>query len=204
MEEGKEKMKYIGIIFLYLLVNNFIFSKFLGLCPFLGVSKSSSSSLGMGAAVTFVTTITSILTYVVYYSLLVPFHLEYLKTIVFILLIASLVQFVEMFINKFSPSLYKALGIYLPLITTNCAVLGITLINIDEGYNLLGSALSGFAAGLGFTFAMIVMSSLRERLDDTPVRKSFKGIPITFISAGIMALSFMAFDSTLLVNLRLA
>lgn len=197
-------MKYIGIIFLYLLVNNFIFSKFLGLCPFLGVSKSSSSAIGMGIAVTFVTTITSILTYTVYYGLLVPFHLEYLRTVVFILVIASLVQLVEMFINKYSPSLYKALGIYLPLITTNCAVLGITLINIDEGYNLLGSSLAGLASGLGFTLSMIIMSSLREKLELTPVRKSFKGIPITFVSAGIMALSFMAFDSALLENLHIA
>ena len=157
----------------------------------------------MGVAVTFVTSVTSVVCWMVYHGLLAPFGLEYLRTISFILVIAAMVQLVEMVIRKFSPSLYKALGIYLPLITTNCAVLGIAIINIDSGYNLLESFFAGAAAGLGFTMAIILMSNIREKLELTPVRKSFKGVPITFISAGIMALAFMAFDSSLLTNLGL-
>ena len=154
-------------------------------------------------AVTNVTAIASVVCWAVYYFLLVPFGLEYLKTIAFILVIASLVQLVEMVIRKMSPALYKALGIYLPLITTNCAVLGIAIINIDNGYNLLEAFLAGAAAGLGFTMAIVLMSNIREKLDMTPVRKVFRGVPIAFISAGIMALAFMAFDKSLLVNLHL-
>ena len=184
-------MSYIGILITYIFVNNFILVKFMGICPFIGVSKNSSSAIGMGVAVTFVTSVTSVVCW------------EYLRTISFILVIAAMVQLVEMVIRKFSPSLYKALGIYLPLITTNCAVLGIAIINIDSGYNLLESFFAGAAAGLGFTMAIILMSNIREKLELTPVRKSFKGVPITFISAGIMALAFMAFDSSLLTNLGL-
>ena len=157
----------------------------------------------MGVAVTFVTAIASVVCWAVHTFLLAPFGLEYLRTISFILVIAALVQLVEMVIRKMSPGLYKALGIYLPLITTNCAVLGIAIINIDNGYNLLESFTAGLAAGLGFTMAIILMSNIREKLDMTPVRKVFQGVPIAFISAGLMALAFMMFDKSLLTNLGL-
>ena len=196
-------MSYIGIIITYVFIQNFILVQFMGLCPFIGVSKNSESAVGMGMAVTFVTAVASVVCYAVYTYLLVPFGLEYLETISFILVIAALVQMVEMVIRKMSPALYKALGIFLPLITTNCAVLGIAIINIDEGYNMLESFFAGLAAGLGFTLAIILMSTIREKLDTTPVRKVFRGVPIAFISAGLMALAFMGFDSSLLTNLHL-
>lgn len=196
-------MSYIGIIITYVFVQNFILVQFMGLCPFIGVSKNSESALGMGMAVTFVTAVASVVCYMVFYFLLVPFGLEYLKTVAFILVIAALVQLVEMVVRKMSPSLYKALGIFLPLITTNCAVLGIAILNIDNGYNLLESFFAGLAAGLGFTLAIVLMSNIREKLELTPVRKSYKGIPIAFISAGFMALAFMAFDKSLITNLHL-
>ncbi len=196
-------MSYIGIIITYVFIQNFILVQFMGLCPFIGVSKNSESAIGMGMAVTFVTAVASVVCYAVYTYLLVPFDLTYLQTISFILVIAALVQMVEMVIRKMSPSLYKALGIFLPLITTNCAVLGIAIINIDEGYNMLESFLAGLAAGLGFTLAIVLMSNIREKLEMTPVRRVFKGVPIAFISAGLMALAFMAFDSSLLTNLHL-
>ena len=197
-------MSYIGILVTYIFVQNFILVQFMGLCPFIGVSKNSESAIGMGLAVTFVTGIASAVCWGVYNYLLVPFGLEYLRTIAFILVIASLVQLVEMVIRKMSPGLYKALGIYLPLITTNCAVLGIAIISIDEGYNLLESFVAGVAAGVGFTMAIVLMSNIREKLDMTPVRKSFRGVPIAFISAGLMALAFLAFDKGLITNLGLA
>ncbi len=196
-------MSYIGIIITYVFIQNFILVQFMGLCPFIGVSRNSESAIGMGMAVTFVTAVASVVCYAVYTYLLVPFDLAYLETISFILVIAALVQMVEMVIRKMSPSLYKALGIFLPLITTNCAVLGIAIINIDEGYNMLESFFSGLAAGLGFTLAIILMSNIREKLETTPVRKAFTGVPIAFISAGLMALAFMGFDSSLLTNLHL-
>ena len=196
-------MSYIGILVTYIFVQNFILVQFLGLCPFIGVSKDSESAIGMGVAVTFVTAIASVVCWAVHTFLLAPFGLEYLRTISFILVIAALVQLVEMVIRKMSPGLYKALGIYLPLITTNCAVLGIAIINIDNGYNLLESFTAGLAAGLGFTMAIILMSNIREKLDMTPVRKVFQGVPIAFISAGLMALAFMMFDKSLLTNLGL-
>ena len=196
-------MSYIGIIITYVFIQNFILVQFMGLCPFIGVSKNSESAVGMGMAVTFVTAVASVVCYAVYTYLLVPFGLEYLETISFILVIAALVQMVEMVIRKMSPALYKALGIFLPLITTNCAVLGIAIINIDEGYNMLESFFAGLAAGLGFTLAIILMSNIREKLDTTSVRKVFRGVPIAFISAGLMALAFMGFDSSLLTNLHL-
>ena len=196
-------MSYIGIIITYVFIQNFILVQFMGLCPFIGVSKNSESAIGMGMAVTFVTAVASVVCYAVYTYLLVPFDLAYLQTISFILVIAALVQMVEMVIRKMSPSLYKALGIFLPLITTNCAVLGIAIINIDEGYNMLESFLAGLAAGLGFTLAIVLMSNIREKLEMTPVRRVFMGVPIAFISAGLMALAFMAFDSSLLTNLHL-
>ncbi len=197
-------MSYIGIIVTYVFVQNFILVQFMGLCPFIGVSKSSESAIGMGVAVTFVTAVASVVCYAVYTYLLIPFDLAYLQTISFILVIAALVQMVEMVIRKMSPSLYKALGIYLPLITTNCAVLGIAIINIDEGYNMLESFCAGLAAGLGFTLAIVLMSNIREKLELTPVRRSFRGVPIAFVSAGLMALAFMSFDRSLLANLHLA
>ncbi len=196
-------MTYIAIIITYVFIQNFILVQFMGLCPFIGVSKNSESALGMGMAVTFVTAVASVVCYAVYTYLLIPFDLAYLQTISFILVIAALVQIVEMVIRKMSPSLYKALGIFLPLITTNCAVLGIAIINIDEGYNLLESFFAGLSAGLGFTLAIVLMSNIREKLELTPVRKVFKGVPIAFISAGLMALAFMAFDKSLLTNLGL-
>ncbi len=196
-------MSYIGILITYIFIQNFILVQFMGLCPFIGVSKNSESAIGMGVAVTFVTAIASVVCWAVYEFLLVPFALEYLRTIAFILVIASLVQLVEMVIRKMSPGLYKALGIYLPLITTNCAVLGIAIINVDNSYNLLESFLAGLAAGLGFTMAIILMSNIREKLEMTPVRKVFQGVPIAFISAGLMALAFMMFDKSLLTNLGL-
>ena len=196
-------MSYIGILVTYIFVQNFILVQFLGLCPFIGVSKNSESAIGMGVAVTFVTAIASVVCWAVHTFLLAPFGLDYLRTISFILVIAALVQLVEMVIRKMSPGLYKALGIYLPLITTNCAVLGIAIINIDNGYNLLESFTAGLAAGLGFTMAIILMSNIREKLDMTPVRKVFQGVPIAFISAGLMALAFMMFDKSLLTNLGL-
>ena len=196
-------MSYIGIVITYVFIQNFILVQFMGLCPFIGVSKNSESAIGMGVAVTFVTAITSVVCWGVSHLFLIPFDLEYLQTIAYILVIAALVQLVEMVIRKMSPGLYQALGIYLPLITTNCAVLGIAVINADNGYNLLESFLAGLSAGLGFTMAIVLMSSIREKLDMTPVRKVFRGVPIAFISAGLMALAFMMFDQSLLSNLHL-
>lgn len=196
-------MSYIGIIVTYVFISNFILVQFMGLCPFIGVSKNSESAIGMGLAVTFVTGVASVVCWCVYEGLLVPLNLQYLKTIAFILVIAALVQLVEMVLKKMSPALYKALGIFLPLITTNCAVLGIALINVDESFNLLESFTSGVSAGVGFTMAIVLMSNIRERLELKPVRRLFKGVPIAFISAGLMALAFMAFDKTLLYNLGL-
>ncbi|MCH3906700.1 MAG: electron transport complex subunit RsxA [Sphaerochaeta sp.] len=196
-------MTILAILIFYIFINNWILVKFLGLCPFIGVSKNSENALGMGMALTFVTAITSVLTWAVYHGLLVPFHLEYLETLAFILVIASTVQFVEMVIRKISPPLYKALGIYLPLITTNCVVLGIALINIDQKFNALESFFAGLASGLGFTLAIILMSNIRERLDYKPVPGSFRGMPIAFISAGLMALAFKGFDASMLTNLHL-
>lgn len=196
-------MTYVAILITYIFISNFILIQFLGMCPFIGVSKSSESALGMGMAVTFVSTIASVVCWSVYQFLLIPFELEYLRTVSFILVIASLVQLVELIIRKISPPLYKALGIFLPLITTNCAVLGIAIINIDENYTMLESFFGGLAAGLGFTLAIVLMSNIREKLDLAPVRSSFKGVPIAFVSAGLMALAFMAFDQSLLTNLHL-
>lgn len=194
-------MTYIAIFITFIFVNNFILSQFLGLCPFIGVSRNSESAIGMGMAVTFVMGIASIMTWVIYHAILLPLQLQYLQTLSFILLIAALVQFVEMIIQKNSPGLYKALGIFLPLITTNCAVLGIAIMNIGENYSLMESFAAGVAAGIGFTLALILMSNIRERLDLHPVRKVFQGVPIAFISGGLMALAFMAFDKSLITNL---
>ncbi len=196
-------MTYIAILITFIFINNFILVQFLGLCPFIGVSKNSENAIGMGASVTFVTTVASVVTWAIYYYLLVPFNLQYLQTLSFILVIASLVQLLEMVIQKISPPLYKALGIFLPLITTNCAVLGIAIINITSGYSVMEAFVAGLAAGLGFTLAIVLMSNIRERLDLQPVRKAYQGMPIAFVSAGLMALAFMAFDKALITNLHL-
>ncbi len=194
-------MSYVGILITYVFISNFILTQFLGLCPFIGVSKNLESATGMGFAVTFVMAIASVTTWLIYHYLLVPFELEYLRTISFILVIASLVQLVEMFIQKISPPLYKALGIYLPLITTNCAVLGIAIINIDSQYSLMESFVAGVAAGIGFLLAILLMSGIRTKLELENIPKVFQGAPIAFISGGLMALAFMAFDKALLSNL---
>ena len=196
-------MTYIAIIITYIFIQNYILVNFLGLCPFIGVSKNSESAIGMGLAVTFVTGVTSVICWLIYTLLLVPLHLEYLETVAFILVIASLVQALEMFIRKTSPSLYKALGIYLPLITTNCLVLGIAIINIQEKHNIFETFVTGVSAGLGFTLAIVLMSAIREKRDIESVPKAFKGTPIAFICASLMALSFMGFDKGILANLHL-
>ncbi len=194
-------MTYVGIIITFVFINNFILTQFLGLCPFIGVSRNVEPAVGMGMAVTFVMTIASLATWAVYRLILVPLDLMFLQTITFILVIAALVQFVEMVIQKVSPPLYKGLGIYLPLITTNCAVLGIALIAVASDYNAIESFIAGFAAGAGFFLAILLMSTLREKLDTEWVPRPFRGIPIAFISGGLMALAFMAFDKALLRNL---
>lgn len=176
-----------------ILTDNFVLSKFLGICPFLGVSKTTSGSLGMGCAVTAVMVCASAVTYPLYHSFLVPMGLEYLNTILFILLIAVFVQLIEMFLKKFVPALYKSLGVYLPLITTNCAVLGVTLLNIDEGYTFLESIVNALGAGLGFMMAMLIFSGVRARLERCNVPETFKGMPITLVAASIVSLSFLGF-----------
>ncbi len=175
------------------LSNNFIFSRYLGCCPFLGVSSKVETAAGMGIAVTFVMGLASLITYTVYHFLLVPFNLQYLNTISFILVIAALVQFVEMFIKKSIPALYSALGIYLPLITTNCAVLGVTLLNITENYNMLWSVLNGSFGALGFLLAIVLMAGARERLESSNIPESFKGFPISLVIAGLMSVAFLGF-----------
>jgi electron transport complex protein RnfA len=177
-----------------ILVNNFVLFRFLGLCPFFGVSKKTSSALGMGGAVIFVMTCASALTWPIYTYLLVPLGLQFMKTVVFILVIAAFVQLIEMVIRKHAPELYEALGIYLPLITTNCAVLGVALLNVDERYQFLGSMVNGFAGGVGFTLALLLMSGIRERLELAEVPRSFRDLPIAFISAALLAFAFMAFS----------
>ena len=194
-------MSYVGILITFVFVNNFILTQFLGLCPFIGVSKNVESAVGMGFAVTFVMSIASLTTWAIHNLVLIPLNITFLQTITFILVIAGLVQFVEMIIQKLSPPLYKALGIYLPLITTNCAVLGIALIAVRSEYNALESFVAGFSAGIGFLLVMLLMSTLREKLDIEWVPKPLKGVPIAFITGGLMALAFMAFDKALLKNL---
>ncbi len=195
-------MSFAGILsiaFGAIFANNFILVKFMGICPFMGVSKKMDTALGMGAAVTFVMTIASLATWVVYEYVLVPLGLLYMDTMAFILIIASIVQVVEMFLKKSVPSLYQALGIYLPLITTNCAVLGVALLNIQEGYNLLESLIYGFTGGLGFTLAILIFSAVRERVEESDCPKCFKGYPIALIAAGLLALAFMGFSGMKIV-----
>jgi len=192
---------YISILIGTIFINNYVLSRILGLCPFLGVSSKLDSALGMGLAVIFVMTLTSFITYPIYKFVLIPFRITYLMTIVFILVIASLVQLVEMVIEKFSPALYQALGIFLPLITTNCAVLGVAVLNITSGFadpqshmGLLKSVVQGFGGGVGFTLALLIMAGIRERLDLADVPENLKGAPITFIIAGLLALAFFGFS----------
>ncbi len=182
------------IMFTAILTENFIFAKFYGICPFLGVSDKPSTALGMGMAVTFVMTMSSAATYAVYHYLLAPFGLEYLKTVAFILVIASLVQFIEMFLQKYVPSLYSSLGIYLPLITTNCAVLGAALVNIQNGNSFGDSVLFGFASALGFTMAIVVFAGVRAKMQLAEPPKAFKGFPILLIAAGLAAMAFSGFS----------
>ena len=176
------------------LVNNIILSQFQGLCPFLGVSKKVDTSIGMGAAVIFVITLASIATNLVYALVLVPLHLEYLQTIAFILVIAALVQFVEMFLKKSMPSLYSALGVFLPLITTNCAVLSPALTNVQKGYNFIFSVANGLGTAVGFTVAIVLLASIRESIEDNDIPYNFQGSPIVLITSGLMAIAFMGFS----------
>jgi len=182
------------VLFSTILVNNVVLSRFLGLCPFLGVSKQIKTAGGMGLAVIFVITVSSALSSAIYHLLLVPFDLTYLSTLVFILIIAALVQFIEIFLKKFSKGLYKALGVFLPLITTNCAVLGVALTNVQNGLNVWMSTLTGFGTALGFAFAIVIMASIRESLDLSKVPKAFRGMPITLLTAGLMAMAFFGFS----------
>lgn len=187
-------MEYILIIISAIFVNNVVLAQFLGICPFLGVSNKVSTSLGMGAAVIFVITIASIVAYLLQYYVLVPLGIVYMQTIVFILVIASLVQMVEIVLKKVSPALYQALGIFLPLITTNCAVLGVAILLVQKEYNLLQSVVFAFSTAVGFALALVIFSGLRERLEMEDVPKSFRGTPIALITAGILAMAFMGFS----------
>lgn len=179
------------------LVNNVVLSQFLGLCPFLGVSKKTNTAAGMGTAVIFVITLASFVAAVIYRFVLDPLGLDYLKTIVFILVIAALVQFVEMFLKKFMPSLYEALGVYLPLITTNCAVLGVALNNVQDSYGILESVVNGFATAVGFTIAIVILAGIREKIEYNDIPAPFKGMPIVLVTAGLMAIAFCGFSGLL-------
>jgi len=183
----------ISIFLVAIFIENFVLNQMLGICPFVGVSNKLDSAVGMGMAVTFVMLLAGVVCWAVQTYLLLPFNLEYLQTIAFILVIASLVQFVEMVIKKNAPGLYTALGIYLPLITTNCAVLGVALLNIKKKFNLLESAVNSLGGGLGFFFALILMAGIRERLEKSDLPESMKGAPITFITAGLLGMAFMGF-----------
>ncbi len=187
-------MELILIFFSAAIVNNFVLSYFLGICPFIGVSNKISSAFSMGLATTFVMVITSIVTWLIYHMILLPYHLEFLQYVSFILVIASLVQFVEMFIKKMSQPLYRALGIFLPLITTNCAILGLALFIVLREYTFVEGIFFGLGAGAGFTLAITIMAGIREELDLADIPEPFKGAPITLIVAGILALAFMGFS----------
>ncbi|MDE5931915.1 MAG: electron transport complex subunit RsxA [Lachnospiraceae bacterium] len=179
------------------LVSNVVLSQFLGLCPFLGVSRKTSTASGMGVAVIFVITLASAVAGAIYKYVLVPLDITYLQTIVFILVIAALVQFVEMFLKKFMPSLYDALGVYLPLITTNCAVLGVALTNVQKNYGILAGVVNGFATAAGFTISIIILAGIREKMEYNDIPESFKGMPIVLITAGLMAIAFCGFSGLL-------
>ena len=175
-------------------VNNVVLSQFLGLCPFFGVSKKIETAAGMGGAVIFVITLSSLVTSLIYQFILVPLDMSYMQTIVFILVIAALVQFVEMFLKKAMPPLYASLGVYLPLITTNCAVLGIAITNVQKSYNVLQGVVNGFATAVGFTIAIVLMAGLREKMECNDVPKYFQGFPIVLLTAGLMAIAFFGFS----------
>ena len=177
-----------------ILVNNFILAQFLGICPFMGVSQKTGTAMGMGLAVTFVMGIASAVTWAVNTYILIPLDLGYMQTVAFILVIAALVQFVEMFLQKAVPTMYQALGIYLPLITTNCAVLGVALLNIQKSYNFIESVVYGITGGIGFLVAIVLFASIREHTEDADCPKAFRGFPIALISAGLLALAFMGFS----------
>lgn len=176
------------------LVNNVVLSQFLGICPFIGVSKKVKTAAGMGGAVVFVMTLASLVTSLIYRFILRPTGFEYLQTIVFILVIAALVQFVEMFLKKAMPPLYQALGVYLPLITTNCAVLGVALTNVQKSYGILESVINGVATAVGFTIAIVIMAGIREKIEFNDISPSFKGTPIVLVTAGLMAIAFLGFS----------
>lgn len=186
--------KLFSIIITSIFIQNYVFGKVLGICPYMGVSKKVESSIGMGMAIIFVITISSGITWTIYQYMLVPFGLEYLQTIMFILIIASLVQFVEMAIQKLSPNLYNALGVYLPLITTNCVVLGVAILNIQEGYNFIETVVNGFGAAVGFTLALVLLAGIRERIEYSDIPEPFKGVPIAFLTASCLAMAFMGFS----------
>jgi electron transport complex protein RnfA len=179
------------------LVNNVVLSQFLGLCPFLGVSKKTNTATGMGVAVIFVITLASAVAGAIYQFILVPFDITYLQTIVFILVIAALVQFVEMFLKKFIPGLYQSLGVYLPLITTNCAVLGVALTNVQKNYGILTGIVNGFATAVGFTISIVILAGIREKMAHNDIPESFQGMPIVLVTAGLMAIAFCGFSGLL-------
>ena len=193
-------MNYLLFILAAVFVNNYILSQFLGICPFLGVSKKVETASGMGVAVIFVMTLASIATYFIYSFILVKLNISYLYNIAFILVIAALVQFVEMFIKKSSPALYSSLGVYLPLITTNCAVLGVAVSNMQAGYGFLLSALNGFGGAVGFAVAIILMAGIRERVEENDHPKAFEGFPFALITAGLMSIAFLGFQGLINVS----
>ncbi|MDO5027177.1 MAG: electron transport complex subunit RsxA [Tissierellia bacterium] len=186
-------MNLVGIILGSIFVNNYVLAQFLGICPALGVSKKLDTSVGMGLAVTFVITLASIITLFINKYILVALGLEYLRTLAFILVIASLVQFVEMFLKKASPSLYNALGVFLPLITTNCVVLGVAILNVDNSYNLLETVVNAISASIGFTLALVLLSAIREKYELVELPKSFRGIPMALLSLGLLSIAFFGF-----------
>ena len=192
-------MSYVGIIITFVFINNFVFTQFLGLCPFIGVSNKISSAFSMGLATTFVMVIASIVTWLIYYLILIPYNVEFLQYVSFILVIASLVQFVEMFVKKISKPLYDTLGIYLPLITTNCAILGLALFAVLRDYDFMESLVYGIGAGAGFTLAIVIMAGIREELELAKVPKPFEGAGITMIVAASLALAFMGFAGLITV-----
>ena len=190
-------MNLLLIVISTALVSNVVLCQFLGLCPFLGVSKKVDTAAGMGAAVVFVITVASAITWLIYQFVLLPTNLTYLQTIVFILVIAALVQLVEMILKKMMPPLYEALGVYLPLITTNCAVLGVALINVQNEYNFIEAVISGLGTAIGFTIAIVILAGIRERIENNDVPKSFQGMPIVLITASLMSIAFMGFAGIL-------
>lgn len=193
-------MNYVLFILAAVFVNNYILSQFLGICPFLGVSKKVETAAGMGVAVIFVMTLASAATYFIYNFILVKLGIDYLYNIAFILVIAALVQFVEMFIKKSSPALYQSLGVYLPLITTNCAVLGVAVSNMQSGYNFILSVLNGFGGAVGFTVSIILMAGIRERVEQNDHPKAFEGFPFALVTAGLMSITFLGFQGLISVS----